>query len=354
MDLDKLKDASFYTILANLLFFAFLYVRDVYFASVIAVLVTVLIYFARNPAHFEEFISRAKLFSKEKRTDRKADTLLSYLMWAYVAFLIITLYIYRVFLMPDQVLFFGVIGALFLKKGKKFLTDWSPFILLLFAYDAMRGIADNYGGAVHYLEPIAWEKQLFGSVLTIDWQHAFYVPGVVHWYDVLAIMFYLTHFIGPMFFAYFIWTKGELRTFKKFSTSFLITSYLALITFLLFPVAPPWLASEGDYLPPLQHLLFSISDDLRLRLMPTIYYLSNANAVAAVPSLHGGYPWILFLYAVIRYGAKGLPLFLYPLGMALSLVYLGEHYLVDILIGIAYASVVTAAVEFAYAKGVLN
>ena len=66
-----------------------------------------------------------------------------------------------------------------------------------------------------------------------------------------------------------------------------------------------------------------------------------ANAYAAVPSLHAGYSFLLALFVFRLVGRGRGPwrwlLFAYPAAMAFTLVYGGEHFVVDILAGWAYA-----------------
>jgi membrane-associated phospholipid phosphatase len=40
----------------------------------------------------------------------------------------------------------------------------------------------------------------------------------------------------------------------------------------------------------------------------------------------------------------------YPIGMGISLIYLGEHYLIDILLGWAYAAVTVYVVDWAFER----
>jgi membrane-associated phospholipid phosphatase len=62
-----------------------------------------------------------------------------------------------------------------------------------------------------------------------------------------------------------------------------------------------------------------------------------ANPVAAVPSLHAAYTLLitLFLWRWVRWARPLLAA--YPVAMAFALVYTAEHYVVDILLGWAYA-----------------
>ena len=61
--------------------------------------------------------------------------------------------------------------------------------------------------------------------------------------------------------------------------------------------------------------------------------------------MHSAMPWIVFLFAFKIWKWKSLPVAIIPVGTWFSAVYLGEHYLVDVLGGIAYATIAFVAVE---------
>jgi membrane-associated phospholipid phosphatase len=68
------------------------------------------------------------------------------------------------------------------------------------------------------------------------------------------------------------------------------------------------------------------------------------NLVAAMPSLHAAYPamLLLFFWNDGRWWRIGLAL--YTLAMGFSLVYGGEHFVIDVLVGWLYAGIAYAAV----------
>ncbi len=68
----------------------------------------------------------------------------------------------------------------------------------------------------------------------------------------------------------------------------------------------------------------------------TIYEI-NPNQVAAFPSLHAGYPFLAFLFARRAFGRVGWLMLVYSAAVWFSIVYLADHYVVDILGGLAYA-----------------
>jgi membrane-associated phospholipid phosphatase len=71
-----------------------------------------------------------------------------------------------------------------------------------------------------------------------------------------------------------------------------------------------------------------------------------ANPVAALPSLHTAYPVLIlcFFWPTGGWRTRTICL-LYALAMSFTLVYTGEHYVADVLLGWIYAVVVYFAVR---------
>jgi hypothetical protein len=69
----------------------------------------------------------------------------------------------------------------------------------------------------------------------------------------------------------------------------------------------------------------------------TVYQI-NPNQVAAFPSLHAGFPFLAFLFARRAFGRIGWSMLAYSACVWFAIVYLADHYVVDILGGLAYAS----------------
>ena len=70
-----------------------------------------------------------------------------------------------------------------------------------------------------------------------------------------------------------------------------------------------------------------------------------ANDVAAIPSLHAAYPLLILLFACRFFGARGLVVLPYVAGVWLAIVYLGEHYVFDIVVGALYSGAAFTVAE---------
>jgi membrane-associated phospholipid phosphatase len=119
-----------------------------------------------------------------------------------------------------------------------------------------------------------------------------------------------------------------------------VVSYAAFVTYYLFPAMPPWMASQQGFLPPVAHIMDQVLAHFANPIsLPTVYNYVGANLVAAVPSLHAAYPLIAALFINKKYHRWGWLMFLYPLCMALAVMYLGEHYFFDIVAATIYVFV---------------
>lgn len=257
---------------------------------------------------------------------------------------------HRAWFSPDQFFAFAIFITFVIGRAKQFLHDWLPMLLLLFGYEYLRGVIPILSVRPHVLPMIYADKFLFGTLPTLKLQAALFHPSANHWYDYLAVLLYISHFIVPMFVAFIFWLFDK-RYFKRFTASFLVLSYLAFATFVAFPAMPPWMASNLGYLPPLQKIMDQVMSSFAHPInVPSIYQFFGADLVAAMPSLHAAYPWLIFLVIASRIGKKSAVLLPYVLGVWFTVVYLGEHYVIDVIMGIIYASLAFLIVHYAEKK----
>lgn len=228
------------------------------------------------------------------------------------------------------------------------LRDWLPLVAVLCAYDFSRGAADSLGIGVHYHPMADFDRALFGENPTVWLQAHLYDPRAVHWWDVLFTLVYTSYFIVPFVLAGVLWARDRLG-FKRFSRRLVSLALAGLATYVAFPAAPPWLASERGLIGEVHR---TVSDGWEVLGTGTASLFSEGqagvNLVAAVPSLHAAFTLLvaLFLWGRVRRPWLRPLLLLYPLAMAVTLVATGEHYFFDVLLGWVYAG--TAMVAWAW------
>jgi hypothetical protein len=242
--------------------------------------------------------------------------------------------------------------------------DWLPLIAVLFAYDFLRGIANEIGGAIfgltsyrssaedpsksaraHLTELIDADKAVFGGSVPTTWlQDRYYDIGTTHWYDVAAMSIYLSHFLLSLALAVVLWCVNY-QLFRYYVGVLVGLTAAALATYVLYPAVPPWMAALNGYLPPVNRV---VSETLARVGGDTVSHAvgqasAYSNPVAAMPSLHAAIPMmlLLFFWPVVRTRGRAV-LVAYAGTMALTLVYTGEHYVIDVAAGWLYAAVVVA------------
>jgi hypothetical protein len=227
-----------------------------------------------------------------------------------------------------------------------FLRDWLPLVLLLSAYDLSRGVADN-GSQPHVQEMIDFDRWIMGgNDLPTTWlQRNFFDMDTIHWWDLLSSLVYYSHFVVTPVAAVVLWLRNRER-WRRFTRRWIALSVVGLITYFVYPAAPPWWAAEEGLITDVTRVAIR---NWRLLGMHTAGHVTNvtdnlANPVAAMPSLHAGFSLLVVAFFLPSVRRRWWPLLLaYPATMGLVLVYSGEHWVVDILVGFCYVGGVFAA-----------
>jgi hypothetical protein len=222
------------------------------------------------------------------------------------------------------------------------LRDWLPFMAMILAYDVLRGHADSLGIHAHAQPAIWFDKLLLGGNLpTVELQHKLFPGGQpLQWYDYATWVVYSTHFVVTIVVAGVLWRVNRER-FRRFSTRVVTLAFAGMVTFAVFPARPPWLAALDHVIPPTRRIILHVSNNLGAHTIGAIYERGShfANAVAAVPSLHAAFPMLilLFFWPTVGWAWRAL-ISTYVVAMGFVLVYSGEHYVFDILLGWVYAA----------------
>lgn len=225
------------------------------------------------------------------------------------------------------------------------LIAWSPLSTILVAYWVAQwitaplgtgdGAATNRLGApLHVLAPARADETLLGTVPTV-WLQARLVDGAPHWYDAVAALVYVTHFVTIPLLTAVAWFRLRDR-FREWVAAVLVMTLAGIAGYVAYPAAPPWLAAEQGTIGDVSRISALGWEWLHLDVVARLTELGQdgSNPVAAMPSLHAGAALLvaLFLWPSVSRLAR-LLLAAYALAMALTLVYTGEHYVVDVLAG---------------------
>ena len=249
---------------------------------------------------------------------------------------------------PEFVVLALLVIAIALGRGLAFIADWGPFLLLFFAYEAMRGFAAKTGFAPHDLSGM--ERAVFGGNLpTLVLQHSFYHVESVSPQDVAAMFFYFKHFPLPILVGFVFWLRSR-DHYRRFIGALLVMAFAAFLTYLFWPSAPPWYQFQEGQVADAQ-VVHKILNETVDKLWGSNYFVSpiythlNPNQFAAFPSLHAAFPALAAVYAWRRYRVLAVGLIVWTAAVFFSIVYLGEHYVVDALDGFLYVAVATILVE---------
>lgn len=239
---------------------------------------------------------------------------------------------------PDYLIPPLLLLAIAFGRGWAFVLDWGPFLLLILSWQATAGIADELGRPVHVQEPAEYDFRLFGGRLpTVELQQRFFDPEQARWYDWLATLQHAMHFVLPVAVGMGIWLVSR-RLYWRYLLAVMVLFYAGFAIYALYPAAPPWMAGIQGVTPPVDRVAIATVQHLPSAAPIGLAYTHfNPNEVAAVPSLHAALPMLLALILIRLVGPAALPALLYPVLMGFNLVYLGEHYVFDVLAGYAVA-----------------
>lgn len=226
--------------------------------------------------------------------------------------------------------------AVLARRGSDFRA-WAAYVLGFVLWAHLRTLADQAGFPVRWEYAVDAERALFGGALPTVWlQTHLFTPGVARPWDVAAAAVYVSYFVVPHIFALVLWRIRPVL-FREYVAAVLAAFYAGLLACLLVPTVPPWLASEAGHIP---RVFTVISGVLRGWDAETYAYglrVGGTNPVAAMPSLHAGIACVFAIGMWRLHGWAGVIGWMYAIAMCLTLVYGGEHYVVDVLAGAAVA-----------------
>jgi membrane-associated phospholipid phosphatase len=238
------------------------------------------------------------------------------------------------------------------RRTSRLVIEWSPFIAVLFIYDRLRGYADGLLFHAREVPQIKIEAAIFGRPIPTVWLqgHLWHGAGDLRWWDYATWFIYLTHFFATLIVAAVLWRWAHDR-FVRFATMVCVLSLAGFATYVLFPAVPPWLAARHGSIGSANRTIAIVWHHVPIAHFGSLFEKGQtyANNVAAMPSLHAAFSLLIVMYIWRLVPRWWRPLLaLYPPAMAFSLVYTGEHYVVDCVAGWAYAVATFVAVNLAF------
>ena len=129
-------------------------------------------------------------------------------MLAYAALVVVLMVVGGVALTPDVLAVAFGLAAVLLGRGRLFLRDWIPFVVLLLAYELMRGIADDAGLPLHDTDLATADRLLaFGALPTQVLQDALRPAAGLDRIAIAATVVYMLHFALPLVTGFVLWIR---------------------------------------------------------------------------------------------------------------------------------------------------
>ena len=277
-----------------------------------------------------------------KAAENSLGTLRPYVLLTYIAVFLWSIVEYGIPVDRIAVLLwmFGAFACASLGRNREqviqMLRDWALMVVIYMAYDYSRGTADQWGIGVNYTALRDLDSLItFGREPISGMQRRFYTPNDVKWYDVVGSVIYMTHFVFPVLPLVFLRIRNR-ASWLHYVRRFSLTLGISVFIFIIFPAAPPWMASREGYVPPIQRITGRGWLELHLKTVSKTLDRGAGvlNAVAPMPSLHAGMALLVALWFFrnckpwIRIAALA-----FPVAMLTALVYFGEHFIIDGLAG---------------------
>ena len=281
-----------------------------------------------------------------------------------------------------RVLLWTVSAAVVFSIGRRafwtVVMDFVPLAVLLLAWLYLRGAATSFGRPTLWTPQITFDKTVFFGVVPTVWLQSHWQYATPQWWDVPIAICYVSFFIMPCTIAAVLWLRNR-TDYWRWIGRYITLNFLAFAVFVLAPSAPPWAAARCDAAqlathpanprcihhwagythggllgshpsthpgvsPYVHRIAIRGLAEVHLRLAQRLIEkgAAAANLVAAAPSLHAGATMLMAIFMWRRVRAAWRPvLVMYPLFMGFTLVYSGEHYVFDIVVGWLFAVLVS-------------
>jgi membrane-associated phospholipid phosphatase len=212
-------------------------------------------------------------------------------------------------------------------------------------------------GRLRITYPIVADRILgAGELPNVRLQRAFSRPRQVTALDRVLAVIHWAWFIEPYLALVWILLRNEER-FPRAARQMAAAFDLGCAIYYAVPTAPPWWAAENGYMaaregrageeivaaaapPRLRRVMVEVGEGTWGRAWPSLYSSLGGNPWAAMPSLHFATSALAAILLAESGPLAGVAGWSYALTLGFALVYLGEHYAVDLIVGAAVVAAV--------------
>jgi membrane-associated phospholipid phosphatase len=217
------------------------------------------------------------------------------------------------------------------------LQMWAFTIVHELPYDDPDGLRRRL--RVRY--PVAIDRAIgLGELPSIRLQRAFSAPGAVTKRDRFLTFAHWAWFFQPHLSLVWILARRTDR-FPRAARQMAAVYDLGCLIYYLVPTAPPWWAGEAGHIDgEVRRVMVEVGEDVWGPAWPPLYETLGGNPWAAMPSLHFATSLLAALLLSESGRAPGALGWGYALTLGFALVYLCEHYVVDLIAGAALVALV--------------
>jgi hypothetical protein len=216
------------------------------------------------------------------------------------------------------------------------------------AYEMPNDDPERLAGRVRVGYPIAIDRVLgLGVPPTLRLQRALSVPGRVNRFErVLVWCHWIWFFVPHASVAYVRWRRPE--RFPSAAARMYAVFDLGAVFYWAIPTAPPWWAAQHGELDDTgetqaRRMMLEYGEQFWGERWGALYDVFGGNPLAAMPSLHFATS-VSAAHLMSEVGpGSGTLGWAYAVALGVALVYLGEHYAIDLLAGLALTEAVRAA-----------
>lgn len=234
--------------------------------------------------------------------------------------------------------------ALAVARPRSPLRDAGIYALQMWAYMAHYEMPNDDPEKllrrVHVSYPIRVDEVIgCGELPTQRLQRALGRPGEVRPHDVALAWVHWSWFLVPHgTAAWILWRHRD--HFPRAATQIAATFDAGLLFYWMLPTAPPWWAGQNGYTGRIRRIMVEAGEHHWGRLWRPLYDFLGGNPFAAMPSLHFATS-VMAAHVLSDVGrGPGALGWTYAVTLGFALVYLGEHYVVDLAAGLALAETV--------------